>query len=750
MRLKESFFAVIIFFFTFSVQRGFPQPVNYNSNYDSLVAQLPLKRTTDEKIKLLALLVDLADDFVVQPPDRDMEFLEQLIELNKKSPSIDSHPYEVMYNGFLQWRQGELDSALTNIRKAVDLFDQQKKIIVLLLNKIRILYNRLNRQEDRLQYYKEKLDYYLLNGPTENTAACYHGIAGYYSYKADYNLAISNYLRAAGIFKTFFRFYYYNELGAIGIAYETWGNDERAAYYLNMVIPLEKKALTRYKEDFKTRIAGCLIALVDLSTKQGNYDQALASSNEALQFVDKKDNDPTYSIATLQKAFVYLSMEKPVLAYPHLKEAASLGDHFHFQLQSTGGAFEIDFGFYRYYQLLDNPRTAITYLQAAYNKSITENANVLQLKYLKELAAFYEKQQPGLAMRYIGRYFELNNSIEKDNQKFKVAQYEIDQKELEQDQRINALKRERVIQQTKISQRTTITWVSLSAAVLIAVSMLFLYRQFNFNRKMLLSLRKTQRQLIISEKMASLGELTAGIAHEIQNPLNFVNNFSEVNTELVEDLQNELKSGNIEEAIAISDNVKENEQKINHHGKRADAIVKGMLQHSRAGAGVKEPTDINKLADEYLRLSYHGMRAKDKSFNADFKTDFDETIGKINLVPQDIGRVLLNLFNNAFYAVDEKAKQKIEGYGQMVAVTTKKIGHILELTVTDNGNGIPQNIVDKIFQPFFTTKPSGQGTGLGLSLSYDIIKAHGGEIKVETSEGKGSTFIISLSLNERS
>jgi signal transduction histidine kinase len=257
-------------------------------------------------------------------------------------------------------------------------------------------------------------------------------------------------------------------------------------------------------------------------------------------------------------------------------------------------------------------------------------------------------------------------------------------------------------------------------------------------------LKSTQAQLIQSEKMASLGELTAGIAHEIQNPLNFVNNFSEVNKELIGELREEIKKGNIEEVNVIADNIEANQEKINHHGKRADAIVKGMLQHSRTSTGVKELTDINALSDEYLRLSYHGLKAKDNSFNATMKTDFDNRIGKTNIIPQDIGRVLLNLYNNAFYAVNEKKKSAVTGYEPTISVSTKKIGDKVEIRVKDNGNGIPQKIADKIFQPFFTTKPTGQGTGLGLSLSYDIVKAHGGEIKVDTKESEGSEFIIQL------
>jgi len=257
-------------------------------------------------------------------------------------------------------------------------------------------------------------------------------------------------------------------------------------------------------------------------------------------------------------------------------------------------------------------------------------------------------------------------------------------------------------------------------------------------------LQATQKQLIQSEKMASLGELTAGIAHEIQNPLNFVNNFSEVSAELIGEMLAELESGAMDEAKTIAGDIQQNLEKITHHGKRADAIVKGMLQHSRSSSGQKEPTDLNVLVDEYLRLAYHGLRAKDKSFNADFKTDLDPTLPRIEVIPQDIGRVLLNLINNAFYAVTDRKKEAAENYRATVLVSTRNFGDTVEICVKDNGNGIPQEVVDKIFQPFFTTKPTGQGTGLGLSLSYDIVKAHGGELKVETHEGSGTEFSLSL------
>ncbi|MDN3642879.1 ATP-binding protein [Lutimonas halocynthiae] len=262
--------------------------------------------------------------------------------------------------------------------------------------------------------------------------------------------------------------------------------------------------------------------------------------------------------------------------------------------------------------------------------------------------------------------------------------------------------------------------------------------------KTLVDLKQAQSQLVQSEKMASLGELTAGIAHEIQNPLNFVNNFSEVSQELMEEMHEEIKNGDLEEALEIGNDIEQNLEKIHHHGQRASEIVKGMLQHSRSSSGVRELTDINALADEYLRLAYHGLRAKDKTFNATMETHFDEKLTKIEVIPQDIGRVILNLITNAFYAVDQKKKQEIDGYEPKVTIHTKRTKKGNEIKVTDNGNGIPQKVLDKIFQPFFTTKPTGQGTGLGLSLSYDIITAHRGELKVETKEGVGTTFIIQL------
>jgi len=260
-------------------------------------------------------------------------------------------------------------------------------------------------------------------------------------------------------------------------------------------------------------------------------------------------------------------------------------------------------------------------------------------------------------------------------------------------------------------------------------------------------LKATQTQLLHSEKMASLGELTAGIAHEIQNPLNFVNNFSDVSVDLVDEMNEEMDSGNANEAKEIAMDLKQNLEMINHHGERASFIVRGMLEHSRTSTGEKKPTDIKILAEEFLKLSYHGLRARDNSFNAEFKTEFDKDLPLINVVAQDIGRVILNLINNAFYTVREKQKQSIGDYQPIVRVSTAKKGNMVEIRVSDNGNGIPADVKEKIFQPFFTTKPTGEGTGLGLSLSYDIVtKGHSGLMTFNTKD-EGTEFIVVLPID---
>jgi two-component system NtrC family sensor kinase len=748
--LIKKLFQSIIVLLAVCIDNTHAQDSRYDYDYDSLARQLNKPQTDTDKIKLLALLVDLAPESGQSTvSEKTVNYLGQLVQHNKRAHFINSAPYEVLLEGYVSWRKGALPEALAYLKKTVVLFDEQKRSMVRLLSSIRIVYNQLNQPEERYKFYREKLDYYLINGPAENTAACYHGIAGYYTYIADYNLAISNYLKAASVLKQyntrFYRYFYNNELVAAGLYYSIWGNDEKAKQYLEIAMRLLKASLSdKGTLQDSLNLSNCLTTLSNMAIRQQKYDDALQYAEESLTLCNKNSIIPRYAIAVLQKGFVYLEKEQPSVAYPFLREAKILGDSLYPQITYVAGELETDFAFYRYNRMINDYVTAGKYLLKAYTKAVNEKTNRLQLKYLKELSVFYEGKNPGFALIYDRQYFRLNDTIQQAQNKFKVANYENEQKEAEQNQRIYALRRERAVQEATISKRNTILWISLAAIILICISMAFLYRQFSINKKTLLSLRKTQRQLIMSEKMASLGELTTGIAHEIQNPLNFVNNFSEVSDELLNEMETELNKGNKGDVIAIAQDVKLNLQKIIHHGKRADAIVKGMLQHSQISTGKKEPTDINALAEEYLRLSYQGLRAKDKTVNATLQKDFDKSIGEINIVRQDIGRALLNLYNNAFYAVTEKKKQLPDEYEPTVSVSTKKRNDKMEIRVKDNGNGIPQKVFDKIFQPFFTTKPTGQGTGLGLFISYDIIIAHDGEIKAETKAGEGAEFIVTL------
>jgi signal transduction histidine kinase len=492
---------------------------------------------------------------------------------------------------------------------------------------------------------------------------------------------------------------------------------------------------------------------------EGKFDSALMLIKNAIStFSDLKDQSGLgramkYLGDTYEKMGNYdLAANTILQSIPLLKET---NDHLHLGLAYISLS--------RVYTDLEKNDSALYYAKASLK--IFEKRKDPAWKrdaYNLLISCFDKLGRTDSAIVYLKLSKSLSDSLSTDERKNLLAFLDV---VVDEQAKLEKLEKEKI--QTKGKIRT---YSMITGLVILSLTGLILYRNNKKEKKAKIVLEKTvkelkstQSQLIQSEKMASLGELTAGIAHEIQNPLNFVNNFSEVNTELIDELKKELAIGNRDsdsyrKAQELANDIKANEEKINHHGKKADAIVKGMLQHSRSSSGVKEPTDINALADEYLRLAYHGLRAKDKSFNATLNTDYDSTIGNINIVPQDIGRVILNLINNAFYAVNEKVKRETANvkaetshgspftsrYEPLVTITTKNLGDKIEISVKDNGNGIPDSIKEKIFQPFFTTKPTGQGTGLGLSLSYDIVKAHGGEFKVETKAGEGSEFAIVL------
>ena len=529
-----------------------------------------------------------------------------------------------------------------------------------------------------------------------------------------------------------------------------------------------------------------------LYSNTNNYEKALFHHLEARKIAEQSGNIPLQSTINMTLARVYLNLKKTDSALISEQKAYE-------QATQTGykrylGSILLNMG--RIYAAQGNKQMAAEYYKKALVASAYQNyyprgvvasnlllAEIYKQSGLRDSSFLYIKDAlpvaqglnaPELLLRSytaLADYYKTSNNndsaVKYQSLIIKINDSLFNSKQAQQFQNIDfdEQQRQQQIETAKAAYRVKFRMYVLIAGIAIFLLIAIILWRNNLHRQKayallkmqkqetdkqkamveqtLTELKSTQAQLIQSEKMASLGELTAGIAHEIQNPLNFVNNFSEVNTELIDELQQEVDKGNLQQIKAIASNIKGNEEKITYHGKRADGIVKGMLQHSRSSSGQKELTDINNLADECLRLSYHGMRAKDKSFNVEIKTDFD-SIGEIKIIPQDIGRVLLNLFTNAFYSVTEKKKQQPDGYEPIISVNTKKINNKVEIKIKDNGMGIPQKVIDKIFQPFFTTKPTGQGTGLGLSLSYDIIKTHGGDLKVETKEGEFAEFIILL------
>ncbi len=476
--------------------------------------------------------------------------------------------------------------------------------------------------------------------------------------------------------------------------------------------------------------------------EKGKYDTALVMEQTAekifSQSVDKRYLGLVYQL--LGQIYIYKNEQTKALAYFHKAIDISLKEN---NLNSLNNAFYLLSDYYLKEKSRDS---SVYYARKGMEGYRAMGSEDLSKGYTLMFKSYQLFNKPDSVLKYQELALVATDSA---YQKKVKNLTELQKSSFTEQQRLQELEKEKVQAQYRMRN-----YGMLGILIIFTVVGILLYRNNLQKQKAkqkieqaYADLKSTQAQLIQSEKMASLGELTAGIAHEIQNPLNFVNNFSELSKELLDEMKTELDNGNEEEAREIANDVIQNLEKINHHGKRADAIVKGMLQHSRSSNSSKEPTDINKLADEYLRLAYHGLRAKDKSFNATLNTDFDESIGNINIVPQDIGRVILNLITNAFYSTNEKQtirKAQGEKYDPTVSVSTKKVGNKVEIMVADNGNGIPQKVIDKIFQPFFTTKPTGQGTGLGLSLAYDIVKAHGGELRVQTKEGEGSEFIIQL------
>jgi len=680
----------------------------------------------------------------------------------------------ILFNlGYIAYRLQNLEESIDYLDRIIAIYkelDQVYPVFLCLTYKMGNL-KALGRFEDAKNIELDLVNLFLSSKDENAIGLIASNMASAYTNDGRYLLSIEYYLKSIEEFERvndkemLYRLYY-----DLGVAYENLSISSKAVESYEKSIDALK--ILGY-ETYLSNVYGTIIfPLIDM----GEYEKA----NKYLKLAEQ---DTMAANSFHQQGRLYdargqmlMSQQQYDLAIPYFKKALNAFlniSEFHWAVP------------FIYVNIADcnlqigNTAEALSNALLSIDKTPDDDVRLARRVNLL-LSNIYEKiGNEKAALTYLKAYQEIVEKSDKNDELSRIADAEIKSILDKSQKEIFVLEREQELanQENQIQR----LWLFSAAGALISALMV-LYILFRNNRnkqktntalkqqkekveQTLEKLKSTQSQLVQAEKMASLGELTAGIAHEIQNPLNFVNNFSEVNAELIDELSDEMDNENFDEVKAIAKDLKENELKINHHGKRADAIVKGMLQHSRAGSGNKIPTDLNALADEYLRLSYHGLRAKDKSFNADFKTDFDAELPKIEVIPQDIGRVLLNLINNAFYACAERSRSAVNdktltgfnptraglselntgSYKPTVAVSTINHGDQIEIRVKDNGNGIPEEIKDKIFQPFFTTKPTGQGTGLGLSMSYDIItKGHGGELRAETKNGEGSVFKILL------
>ncbi len=630
------------------------------------------------------------------------------------------------------------------------------------LGAMRLPYRNSDKITEGFQYYTEKLNQYKRTKDSIGLTNCYYVLGGFYRTIGLYEPAIYNMKKSISYLdSTDIAGYRYLDFTVL-IGITGWINNSLVlTEYITQTGDYEK-AITQGKRMLKKSIdyynaTGKDNTITGINNMFGARHLAFAKllANQ-LDSVDYYITLAESAYQTSAQGFGHRAVMLQFRAFYNIKKGAyatadsllqlcsNLVNRYQIPVAPSAGYVEPDY----YLALLRIEQKNYPEAIAALVRNMQRVKGLRQnvLRDYKLLADLYEKTGDNAkAKESYKSFINLQDSALADQSKFRSISFETEQQITDNEIAISKLE-----SANKLSAQSRNFTIGIAALLLILAGSI--YYRFQSKKKAnavlektLTELKTTQSQLIQSEKMASLGELTAGIAHEIQNPLNFVNNFSDVNKELLAEMKDEIDKGNIVTAKEIANDVIANEEKINLHGKRADGIVKGMLQHSRSSSGQKELTDINALCDEYLRLSYHGLRAKDKSFNAKFETDFDTSLPKINVVPQEIGRVILNLINNAFYAVSERKKLNEPGYEPTVIVSTRKERDKVEIKVKDNGTGIPKNVVDKIFQPFFTTKPTGSGTGLGLSLSYDIVtKGHGGELKVETKEGGGSEFVIFL------
>ncbi|SNC60030.1 His Kinase A (phospho-acceptor) domain-containing protein [Hymenobacter gelipurpurascens] len=714
------------------------------ASYDSLRQALQRPQPDTSKLRTLVHLLDITELTEIRRREQALPLLDELLQLNQQAHFLQDAPYQELRKGVNLWLEGKnYTAAMDAMHRAVYLFDKAGHPVPRLLIDLAPLYNQMKASEARFTYFQQKLTYYRVHKVQENMAACYLVLGGSYRHRGDYNRAISNYLQAADLFAGFDHMLQASELVVAGSAYADWGNNQKALHYMKQAVDLESRYGIAGLPRFYT-----LLAVSRLQLIQGNPSEALRYAEKSLEFAaqqpDKRAEYTAYAL--VQKSAVLLQMQQLQQVRPLLQRAQHLADSLALPITGRPGEFALEATWAQYYTMRREYAQAEASWRQAYQKASAANYNMLLPKYLQNLVRFYDDHGQAKQAQYFARiYLNLADTLSTAQGAHHVAQYEGERLEQARNAQIAELRQAQLLQAERIKQRNRLLGVASVAIVLISALGVLAYQQLQVKRRTLAQLRQTQNQLVQSEKWAFVGEVSAGIAHELQNPLNFMKKFAEVSTRMVDGMHHQGASQDSELEQEILEGLRQNLQEISQHGMRASSIIRGMLDHSRAGTGPREASDLNALATENLHLAYESQQAQHPAFQVKLVAELSPDLPLVPVVPQDIGRMLLNLFTNAFYAVQQCHETGARvAYEPTVHIKTHKLTGCIEIRVRDNGCGMAPEVQAKVFQPFFTTKPLGEGTGLGLSLSHDIVKSHGGTLKVESREGEYTEFVVRL------
>ncbi|AII53259.1 ATP-binding protein [Hymenobacter sp. APR13] len=730
---------------TWLVLLGFPvraQSGYWNADVDSLQQVLAGQRADTARVRTLVHMLHVTE--LTEPSHRRQAagLVAELLRLNTRTHQLPQEaPYRQLQAGLQHWLQQRPGPALAALQQAVELFDKGGQPVPLLLIDLAPVFNELHESEGRMRYFQRKLrQYKVAGGFPENEAACHLVLGGSYRHRGNFNQAISHYLRAADLFRHFNRRLYSNELMVAGSTYAEWGNTRKALQYMQMASNWNDQSRIGGLQRFYSEHA-----IAKLYLRQGDTAAAARYVAKATQTArhDQLNAAQYMAYALVLQSELLLARQQAAAAGPLLTRAQQIADSLQMQITGRPGEFALDATWARYYTMRQLYPQAATSWRQAYARATATRLQMLRPQYLRALIRFEAAHgTPAAARQYSLAYLALQDTLHAAQGGDLLAQYEAERVEQAQNEEITNLRHDKEVQELRLHQRSQLLAVAVAALVLISALGVVLYRQLRLNRQTLAQLRQAQSQLVAAEKWAFVGELSAGIAHELQNPLSFMKRFAEVSTSLVDNMGQQAEAPGLEQEILSG--LKQNLQEISQHGLRASGIIRDMLEHARSGNGQRQPTDLNALVLEYLELARQSQAPGGQPSSIEVETALAPNLSLVSAMPPDLGRVLLNLFTNAFYAVLQRQQAGETGYRPLVHISSAQHHGSVQVRVRDNGPGIPEEIRGEVFKPFFTTKPLGEGTGLGLSLSYDIVQSHGGTLRVEPVTGQGTEFIVTL------